>query len=85
MVGRSEWTNPIWEQIRERERRSRRRRVRLVERFVRPVAGRTDGSRSTALWASGRMFEVLGVSTMLGRTLTAATTREAADRTARWR
>ena len=65
------WTNPIWEQIRER-------RHELFEdafawsgsQFNLSSSGETDFV--TGAWASGRMFEMLGVRAMLGRTFTEA-------------
>ena len=38
------WTNPIWEQIRDRQTRDRRGRVRVVHRAVRSRPARRDGS-----------------------------------------
>ncbi len=71
MVGRSEWTNPIWEQIRERERELGAGAFAWSsDSFDLSQGGPTD--LAAGLWASGRMFEVLGVPTILGRTLTAA-------------
>jgi hypothetical protein len=65
------WTNPIWEQIRER-------RHQLFEnafawsgtRFNVSPTGPTDFVDGA--WASGEMFDVLGVHAIIGRTLTAA-------------
>jgi putative ABC transport system permease protein len=70
-AGISAWTNPIWEQIRDR-------RDELFDdafawsstRFNLSQGGETqfvDG-----LWASGAMFDTLGVPAMLGRTFTLA-------------
>ena len=71
MVGRSEWTNPIWEQIREREHELAGGAFAWSsDAFDLSQGGPTD--LVEGLWASGRMFEVLGVPTVLGRTLTAA-------------
>ena len=71
MVGRSEWTNPIWEQIREREHELGAGAFAWSsDSFDLSQGGPTD--LAAGLWASGRMFEVLGVPTILGRTLTAA-------------
>jgi putative ABC transport system permease protein len=65
---RSHWSNPIWEQLRDRA---------LfdgafawgVQRFDLAPSGVSD--EVSGLWASGRMFEVLGVQAVVGRTLTA--------------
>ena len=65
------WTNPIWEQIRDRQ-------DQLFQsvfawsgtRFNLSESGQTDFV--SGLWASGRFFEVLGVSAILGRTFTPA-------------
>jgi predicted permease len=70
-AGIESWTNPIWEQMRER-------RHDLFDdacawsttRFNLSEGGETqfvDG-----LWASGGMFDTLGVAAMLGRTLSPA-------------
>lgn len=63
------WTNPIWEQIRDRPELFAGALAWSSRRFnlaptgeARPVAG---------LLASGRFFEVLGVPAILGRTFTA--------------
>ena len=69
IVDDGSWTNPIWEQIRER-------RHDLFEdafawsgtRFNLSDRGATDFV--TGVWASGSMFDVLGVHAMLGRTFT---------------
>jgi predicted permease len=65
------WTNPIWEQIRERRRD-------LFEdafawcgtRINLSTHGETDFVEGA--WASGNMFDVLGVKAALGRTFTEA-------------
>ncbi len=65
------WTNPIWEQIRARQ-------DQLFDgafawsgtRFDLASGGETD--YATGLWASGRLFDVLGVPAILGRTFTTA-------------
>src|SRR5262249_18768992 len=69
--GVNAYTNPIWEQIRER------RRVLFDDafawsstRFNLSEGGETQFAEG--LWASGGMFETLGIPAMLGRTLTAA-------------
>jgi len=65
------YTNPIWEQIRER------RRVLFDDAFAWSSArfNLSEGGETQfveGLWASGGMFETLGVPAMLGRTFTAA-------------
>jgi predicted permease len=63
------WTNPIWEQIRERQ-------TELVESATAYSGQRFDLSSGgeaqfvEGLWVSGSFFSVLGVPTILGRTLT---------------
>ena len=65
------WSNPIWEEIRARQ-------DQIVaggfawsnERFDLSSSGETD--RIDGIFASGRMFEILGVPAVRGRTFTAA-------------
>ena len=63
------WTNPIWEQIRERQ-------TELVESAAAYSGQQFDLSSGgeaqfvEGLWVSGGFFSVLGVPTILGRTLT---------------
>src|SRR5256885_9847345 len=72
--GISSWTHPIWEQIRDR-------RETLVDdafawnntRFNLSKGGETEFV--DGLWASGGMFDALGVAAMLGRTFTPADDR----------
>ena len=67
------WTNPIWEQMRDRRDLFDTSFAWSTQRFNLAAGGETqfvDG-----IWASGGMFETLGVSAMLGRTF-----READDR-----
>ncbi len=65
------WTNPIWEQVRDRERVLAADAFAWSEdSFDLSQGGPTD--LVDGFWASGRMFEILGVSTVLGRTLTPA-------------
>ena len=68
------WTNPIWEQIRDRQ----------SDLFDGAVAWSSDnfdlsqGGQTQyveGIWASGAFFDVLGVPAMLGRTFTAADDR----------
>jgi predicted permease len=67
--GESVWTNPIWEQIRERRD--------LFDGAFAWSSARFDISRGAqtefvdGVWASGGMFDVLGVPAELGRTFTA--------------
>jgi predicted permease len=64
------WTNPIWEEIRDRQ-------VRLFDgafawsstRFNLAESGQAEYAEG--LWASGGIFDVLGVPAILGRTFTA--------------
>ena len=71
LVGDRSWTNPIWEQI------SQRRRQLFAdafawsgERFNLALRGQTDFVDGA--WASGGMFDVLGVHALIGRTFTTA-------------
>src|SRR5712692_999620 len=67
------WTNPIWEQMRDRRDLFDTSFAWSTQRFNLAAGGETqfvDG-----IWASGGMFETLGVPAMLGRTF-----READDR-----
>src|SRR5215813_7500958 len=62
--GLNSWTNPIWEQIRERRDLFDGAFAWCPQRFNLAAGGETqfvDG-----IWASGRMFDVLGVPAMLG-------------------
>ena len=78
------WTNPIWEQIRDRQ-------DRLFDsafawsgtRFNLSASGPTDFA--SGIMASGRFFETLGVDPVLGRTFTPADDVRAAGPMARWR
>src|SRR5215471_18826829 len=66
--GINSWTNPIWEQIRQRRDLFDGVLAWCPQRFNLAAGGETqfvDG-----IWASGSMFEVLGVPAMLGRTFT---------------
>ena len=73
-VGPAAWTNPIWEQIRERQR-SVRRRVRLVEHPLQPARRADRPSSSTGCGRAAGFFDVLGVPAILGRTFTEADDR----------
>jgi putative ABC transport system permease protein len=62
------WTNPIWEQIRDRHGLFDSAFAWSARRFNLASGGETklvDG-----IWASGSFFETLGVSPILGRTFT---------------
>jgi predicted permease len=65
------WTNPIWEQIRDRQRQFSDGAAAWSEvRFDLSRGGATEFVEG--LWASGSFFEVLGVPAVLGRTFTTA-------------
>jgi putative ABC transport system permease protein len=65
------WTNPIWEQIRERQDHfSDGAFAWSSTRFDLAAGGETEFANG--IWASGRFFEVLGVPAILGRTFTTA-------------
>src|SRR5436309_1356223 len=68
--GIASWTNPVWEQIRDRRDLFDAAFAWSPGRFNLAVGGETqfiDG-----IWASGGMFDALGVPAMLGRTFTPA-------------
>jgi predicted permease len=64
------WTNPIWEAVRDRPALHDGAFAYATTRFDLARGGAADPVEG--LWASGRMFEVLGVPAALGRTFTAA-------------
>jgi len=70
---RTAWSNPMWEQIRERER--------LFDGAFAWAGARFNLARSgqaeivDGLWVSGRMFDLLGMPPVLGRTITEADDR----------
>src|SRR6185503_11241229 len=64
------WTNPIWEQIRQRRDLFDGAFAWLSTRFNLASGGETQFVEG--IWASGRMFDTLGVTAMLGRTFTEA-------------
>ncbi len=69
VVIRGSWTNPIWEQIRERQNEIFDGALAFSgTRFN--VADRGETQFVEGFWASGRLFDVLGVPAILGRTLT---------------
>ncbi len=68
------WTNPVWEQIRDRQDDfSAGAFAWLDDRFDLSPGGTTEFVEGT--WASGGYFDVLGVSAVLGRTFTGADDR----------
>jgi putative ABC transport system permease protein len=67
---RVEWTNPIWEQVRDRSGLFDGAFAISNTRFN--LASRGESEMVEGLWASGRMFEILGVHAILGRTFTDA-------------
>jgi len=62
------WTNPIWEQIREHQSLFDGAFAWSSTRFNLADGGQTEFVNG--VWASGRYFDVLGVSAILGRTFT---------------
>ncbi len=67
------WTNPIWEQVRERQALFDGAFAWSGSRFNLAPGGQTE--LVDGMWASGRLFEVLGVPAILGRTFTDADDR----------
>jgi predicted permease len=71
--GRDSWTYPIWEEIRDR--------AEIFEGAFAYASSRFNLARSAqteyvdGFWASGRIFDVLGVPAILGRTFTEADDR----------
>jgi predicted permease len=65
---RREWTNPIWEQVRDRAGLFDGAFAASSARFNLAVRGESEFV--DGLWASGNMFDVLGVRAVIGRTLT---------------
>ena len=63
-------TNPIWEQVRERQALFDGAFVWSSTRFNLSRTGQTE--MVDGVWASGRYFDVLGVAPILGRTFTEA-------------
>jgi putative ABC transport system permease protein len=70
---RTSWTNPIWEQMRERQGLFDSAFAWSSTRFNLARTGQTE--LVDGLWASGRLFTTLGVSPLLGRTFTEADDR----------
>jgi putative ABC transport system permease protein len=62
------WTNPIWEQIRDRQTLFDGAFAWSSTRFNLAEGGQTEFV--DGVWASGRYFDVLGVPAILGRTFT---------------
>ena len=71
--GRDSWTNPIWEQIRGRQDLVDGAFAYSGSRFNLSTTAQTD--YVDGFWASGRIFDVLGVPAILGRTFTEADDR----------
>jgi putative ABC transport system permease protein len=71
--GRDSWTYPIWEQIRDRRDLFDGAFAYSSTRFNLSRNAQTD--YVDGFWASGRIFEVLGVPAILGRTFTEADDR----------
>jgi hypothetical protein len=69
-TGRRSWTNPIWEQMRSRPNLYDGLFAWSNQRFNLTAGGETLFVEG--LWASGGMFDTLGVPAMLGRTFTPA-------------
>src|SRR5262245_11626067 len=70
---RSDWTYPIWAEIRQRPELFDGAFAYSASRFNLTQGGETEFA--SGLWVSGRFFETLGVTAMLGRTLTDADDR----------
>ncbi len=64
--GRTSWTNPIWEQIRDRQDLFGGALAWSSARFNLSSGGPTEFV--DGVWTSGRYFDVLGVRPILGRT-----------------
>jgi putative ABC transport system permease protein len=72
-VGLSAWSNPVWEQIRERRHELFETAFAFsarISRFNLAPAGEAD--LVDGIWVSGDYFNGLGVPPLLGRTLTAS-------------
>src|SRR5262249_20680760 len=65
--GVTSWTNPIWERIRDRRGLFEDAFAWSTQRF--DLASGGEAEFADGIWASGRMFDALGVRAMLGRTL----------------
>src|SRR5262245_18291071 len=64
------WSNPLWEQIRVRDRFFDGAFAWAGTRFNMARSGQTE--IVDGLWVGGRMFVLLGVPALLGRTITEA-------------
>src|SRR5438094_1981172 len=73
---RDSWTNPIWEEIRDRSSLFDGAAAWSSNRFNTAATGQTEFVNG--LYASGRFFDVLGVPAILGRTFTDADDRRGA-------
>jgi putative ABC transport system permease protein len=71
--GRTSWTNPIWEAIRDRPELFDGAIAWSSTRFNLSQGGPTEFV--DGVWTTGRYFDVLGVPAILGRTWTAADDR----------
>jgi putative ABC transport system permease protein len=69
-IGRRSWTNPIWEQMRSHRDLYDGLFAWSNQRFNLAAGGETQYVEG--VWASGGMFDTLGVPTVLGRTFTNA-------------
>ena len=67
------WTNPIWEQIRDRTGLFDSSFAWSATRFN--LASGGEAEFVNGIWASGSLFETLGVGAILGRTLTTSDDR----------
>ena len=71
MVDEGSWTNPIWEQLRDRQHEWADGAVAWSDtRFDLSRGGATE--LVEGMWASGGFFDVLGVPAVLGRTFSVA-------------
>ena len=70
---RTNWTNPIWEELRDRSGSFAGAFAVSSARFNLATQGETEFV--DGLWASGTMFDVLGVPATMGRTFTEADDR----------
>jgi putative ABC transport system permease protein len=74
MVDGGSWTNPIWEQLRDRQSEwAEGATAWSDERFDLSRGGATEFVEG--IWASGAFFDVLGVPAVLGRTFSATDDR----------
>ena len=80
---RTFWSNPMWEQIRERERLFDGAFAWAGARFNLARSGQTE--IVDGLWVSGRMFDLLGISPSSAARSPKLTTAAAAGRTGRSR